>query len=331
VNPVWPGYLADPFVWTDGHEYYAIGTGRAEAAGDTDAGARVFPLLRSPDLLSWTSAGHALERPAAALGTTFWAPEVVRSDATWFLYYSVGFEDRYHHLRVARSAAPLGPYVDCGALTDPQRVPFAIDPHPFRDVDGRWYLFHARDFLDDVDDRGRSVRPGTALVVHGLTGMTRLDDEGRTVARARFDWQRFGADRAMYGGRYDWHTLEGPFVVREAGRYWCLYSGGCWQTDTYGVDYVVADSVLGPWSDSGAERGPRLLRTVPGRVLGPGHCSVVGDADGGPRWLAYHAWNANQDARRLCIDPVTFTRAGPVSRGPTWTPQPVPTLRGRAG
>lgn len=325
VNPVHPEYFADPFVWTDGREYYAIGTGHAEASGRTgDAQPLVFPLLRSDDLVTWSPAGRALRRPDASLGDSFWAPEVARSDDAWFLYYSVGFDDRLHHLRVARSRDPLGPYVDCAALTDPRVVPFAIDPHPFRDGDGRWYLFHARDFLDESDEQGRPARTGTALVIRELTGMTALADDGPTVARAHFDWQRYASDRPMCGRRYDWHTLEGPFVVREAGRYWCLYSGGCWQNDTYGVDYLVADSVLGPWSDDGAESGPRILRTSPGRVLGPGHCSVVAGPDGATRWLAYHAWNVDRDARRLCIDELRFTAAGPRCAGPTWTPQPAP-------
>ena len=62
----------------------------------------------------------------------------------------------------------------------------------------------------------------------------------------------------MFGGIYDWHTLEGPCVRRHGGRYYCLYSGGCWQNDTYGVDYAVADHVLGPYTDSGNEDGPRV-------------------------------------------------------------------------
>ena len=96
----------------------------------------------------------------------------------------------------------------------------------------------------------------------------------------------------MYGGVYDWHTLEGPCVVDCDGKYYCLYSGGCWQTDNYGVDYVAADSILGPWLDNGAEYGPRVLRSVPERMPGPGHCSVIGctEADG-RRYIAYHAWD----------------------------------------
>lgn len=323
-NPVYSQYLADPFAWRHESRYLAIGTGAAEADGVVTRASStepaVFPLLESSDLVHWSEIGRALVRPDPKFGDTFWAPEVVQADGGWLLYYSVGFEDRLHHIRVARSSAPHGPFVDVAGLTDPDTCAFAIDPHPFRDPDGSWYLFHARDFLNDVDDEGRSVRSGTALVVHALDGMTKLAPNGVTVARARWDWQRFAANRTMYGRVFDWHTLEGPFVVLHDGSYYCFYSGGCWQTDTYGVDYVVARSVLGPYSDAGAEKGPRVLRTVPGHVLGPGHCSIVSQPDA-RHCIVYHAWDAAMTMRRLSIDPLIFTAGGPRSPGPTWTEQ----------
>src|SRR3954464_4624103 len=120
TNPVYPEYFADPFVWKADGEYYAIGTGPDEAAGTTPRGreATVFPLLRSSDLVHWRQAGRALIPPDPAMGTAFWAPEIVCDGTRWFLYYSVGHEDRDHQLRVATSDAPLGPYVDAAGLTD---------------------------------------------------------------------------------------------------------------------------------------------------------------------------------------------------------------------
>ena len=319
VNPVWDGYFADPFVWRHGDEYFAIGTGPAEAAGAV--GPRVFPLLRSPDLATWRAAGHALVRPDAALGDAYWAPEVAYAAGTFFLYYSVGHQDAGHQLRVATSPRPEGPYVDAGhALVDPGTCAFAIDPHPFRDDDGRWYLFYARDFLD----AGPSCRAGTALVVEPLDGMTRLAGTPTVVLRARHDWQRFARDRAMYGGRYDWHTLEGPAVLRHDGRHYCFYSGGRWETADYGVDYAVAAHVLGPYDDRGAEHGPRVLRSAPPDAVGPGHNSFVVGPDGDTVYVAYHAWDGQLRARRMFVDRLVWTSAGPRCLGPTTDPQPRP-------
>jgi GH43 family beta-xylosidase len=304
MEPVYDGYFADPFVWRHDGVYFAVGTGPAEAAGTVAE--RVFPVLRSMDLRSWEAVGRALVRPDAALGDSYWAPEVAWDGEAFWLYYSVGFADARHHLRVARSVAPAGPYRDVAALTDPATCAFAIDPHPFRDLDGRWYLFHARDFLDACTP----VRAGTALVVQPLDGMRRLAGEPTVVLRARHEWQRFLAHRPMYGGRYDWHTLEGPSVRRHDGRYWCFYSGGRWETESYGVDYAVADHVLGPYDDTGADAGPRVLRTVPGRVVGPGHNSIVDGPDGVDR-IIYHAWDPGMTARRMFVDRIAWTPDGP--------------------
>jgi len=331
TNPVYKGYFADPFVWEYQGVYYAIGTGPAEAKGEMEEIAdatqanstkelRVFPLLRSFDFLNWDFVGNALQRPDPALGDNFWAPEVAYSEGTFYLYYSVGHEDKDHQLRVATSTDPLGPYQDVGeTLVDPKSCPFAIDPHPFRDDDGQWYLFYARDFLDTEG----GVRAGTALMVDRLEGMTKLAREERVVLRARCDWQRFLANRPMYGGIYDWHTLEGACVRKYAGRYYCFYSGGRWETDSYGVDYGVADNVMGPYSDAGNEAGPRVLRSRPGYVLGPGHNSIVLGPDGQTDYIVYHAWDTNMEARRMCLDKLIWTPEGPRCNGPTWTPQTI--------
>ncbi len=304
-RPVFDEYFADPFVWEWNGEYFAVGTGEREAAGDPTE--MVFPLLRSKDLLNWQRAGRALLRPDHGLGTHFWAPEVAYDSGKFYLYYSVGFADRGHQLRVATSDTPLGPFQDVGhPLIEPETCSFAIDAHPFRDDDGQWYLFYARDFLDCSPD----VRAGTALMAARMTSMTRLEDEGRVILRATRDWQRFEANRPIYGSRYDWHTLEGPFVLKHEGRYYCLYSGGRWENESYGVDYGVADSVLGPYSDAGNESGPRVLRTVSNELMGPGHNSIVRGRDGADR-IVYHAWDQRMTARRMFIDRLVWTADGP--------------------
>ncbi len=154
-----------------------------------------------------------------------------------------------------------------------------------------------------------------------LIDMTKLAGEGKTVLCARHDWQRFLMNRPMYGGTYDWHTLEGPCVRKHGGRYYCFYSGGRWETENYGVDYGVANQVTGPYSDAGNEAGPRVLRSIPGYVLGPGHNSIVVGPDGKTEYLVYHAWNTKMQARRMCIDSLIWTHDGPRCKGPTWAPQ----------
>lgn len=308
TNPVYPGYFADPFVLKVGDEYFAYGSG--SVVGD-----RVFEVLHSTDLVQWSSVGGALEPLADPDAQTYWAPEVAAFDGRYFLYFSVGQEDRDHVIRVAVADAPQGPFVDCDvALTPDER--FAIDASPFCDDDGQWYLFYARDLLD-------GDRVGTSLAVDRLLDMTRLEGNPQTVLRATADWQLFKGGREMYGDVYDWYTLEGPFVRRVGGRYYCFYSGGAWEEENYGVSFGVADHPLGPWTEGDTAGGPTILRTVAGRVLGPGHNSVV-EGPGGHDYVVYHAWDPARTARRMCIDRLDWTAAGPRCDGPSYSPKPAP-------
>jgi arabinan endo-1,5-alpha-L-arabinosidase len=306
TNPVWPEYFADPFVvrWED--RYVAYGTGEL-------VDGRAFRVLTSTDLVSWESVGGALQPLPADQGSDYWAPEVVAAEGRWWMYYSVGFEDRGHSLRVASAASPLGPFLDCGVDLTPDEL-FAIDPHPFRDVDGRWYLYYARDVLD-------AERVGTHLAVAELSGMTALSGPGQAVLAPTADWQIFERQRSLHGQVSDWHTLEGPVVLQRAGRYYLLYSGGSYLGEGYGVAWARADHPLGPWTEpDGVER---LLATVPGHVRGPGHNSVV-TTPAGNDVLVYHAWDEEMTQRCLCIDPLLWDDDGPRTPGPTWTEQPRP-------
>lgn len=315
-NPVYPYYFADPFVWEHEGRYYAVGTGALEQkAVVTDADlksvriggeVRAFPLLTSPNLIDWTFVGGALRVPDYAIGGDFWAPEVAYHNGKFYLYYSVASSGLNHVLRVAASNLPTGPYVDVGpVMQNPDAVPFAIDAHPFKDDDGNWYLFYARDFLDF----NANTRAGTALVVDRLVDMVKLAGEEKVVLRARCDWQLFQSNRTMYGKIYDWHTLEGPSVLKHEGKYYCFYSGGCYQNETYGVDYGVADRVTGPYTDKGNEKGARVLRTSE-ELIGPGHNSFVKGPDG-KTYMVYHAWDKAMSGRRMCIDPLEWTKNGP--------------------
>ena len=127
----------------------------------------------------------------------------------------------------------------------------------------------------------------------------------------------------MYGGLYDWHTLEGPAVIVRDGVYYCMYSGGCWQTSRYGVDYVTAKKVDGPWTDESTPDGPRVLRGIEDRVLGPGHHSVVVGPNGVDPYVCYHAWDPGMTRRRMCIDKLVFTAEGPRCDGPSTGPREI--------
>jgi GH43 family beta-xylosidase len=304
TNPVWPGYFADPFVLHHRGMYYAYGTGE-----DPEPNGWQFPVLRSPDLINWEHVGAALPPMRDESGepfTAYWAPEVAERDGRFYLYFSAATQgrDETHRLRVAIADHPQGPFQYAarvqmrGAFADA----FSIDASPFRDPkDGRWYLFFATDFFD-----GTFTGTGTA-VIPLADDMRTASDDAKTVIRASSDWHVYERNRPLYGKTWPaWHTVEGPFVWRHDGRYYCFYSGGNWQTPLYGVGFGVADHPLGPWTDEWNREGPSVLRGNE-KFLGPGHNSVVLGPDDETEYIVYHAWDDNRSARRMCIDPIEWT------------------------
>jgi beta-xylosidase len=295
-NPVWNGYMADPYILKYKDEYWAYGTGMRQGDG------RYFPILHSTDLVHWEIAGGALEPLGEPAGRAYWAPEVVEQDGIFHMYYSASNNesDDSHRLRKATSTHPAGPFRDHGYPLLPDEG-FSIDAHVFQDPkDGQWYLFFAKDFFDE--------RVGTGIAVVPLDRDMRTPlDRPRTVIRASSDWHIYERNRSIYGRTWEaWHTIEGPFVLYHSGLYYCLYSGGSWQSMDYGVGFGVAEHPLGPYRDAWNTEGPAVLRGVPGHVLGPGHCSVTAGRDGKSEFLVYHAWDVERTARRMCIDPLVW-------------------------
>ena len=292
-NPVWDGYLADPQVLKTRGEYYAYGTGREHEG-------KQFPVLHSKDFVHWTFVGNALENVTDPPLKAYWAPEVAERNGKYYLYYAGDYK-----MRVAVSDHPAGPFKDAGTILFPDE-PFSIDGHPFQDPKtSDWYLFFAKDFLDQ--------RVGTALAVVRLADdMISVEGPIQTVLRAVGDWQIYQRDREMYGQVFDaWHTVEGPTVIVHDGQYYCFYSGGNWQTPGYGVGFATSDTVMGPYEDTADLNGPTVLKSIPGKLIGPGHNSVILGPDESTWFIVYHSWNEDRSRRQMCLDPIEWSPSGP--------------------
>ncbi|MFN3649357.1 MAG: glycoside hydrolase family 43 protein [Armatimonadota bacterium] len=311
-NPVYDRNFPDPFVLRFNGRYYAYAT-------DYAPDGRAMQMLTSRDLVHWEPRGGVLDPLKFPDKEDYWAPEVAYSEGRFYLYYALGNgESPDHHLRVAVAEHPLGPWRDCDVDLTPTEA-FAIDGHPFRDPrDGQWYLFYARDWLTPPFS-------GTGLVVDRLITMDRLAGERQEVLRPYADWQVFELERAIKGN-LDWYTVEGPFVLPVGDRYCLLYSGGRWENPNYGVAYAFADHPFGPWVDDANATGPQVLRTDPGRVIGPGHNSVVLGPDLQSQWMVYHGWDHECTARYPRIDRLVWHDGRPACAGPTSTPQPAPRM-----
>jgi GH43 family beta-xylosidase len=315
-NPLGPINFPDPAAIKFRGDYFAYATGEA-------LGGRIFPIMTSPDAVHWSFHAGAMAPLRDREAREYWAPEVAYCNGRFYLYYAViAFGTPEHHLRVAISDSPLGPFEDQGLNLTPDEI-FAIDAHPYHDEDWQWDLFYARDFLEPPF-------VGTGNVVDRLVTMTQLSGRPARVLRPYAEWQVFEYQRAEKGGM-DWYTVEGPFVLKRRGKYFCLYSGGCWKDRDYGVAYAVSDVPMGTggyddrsYRDEANRNGPTLLRTEPGRVLGPGHNSVVKAPNNVTDLMVYHGWPPELTGRLLRIDRMEWHAGKPFCAGPTLTPQPGP-------
>src|SRR5258706_11824382 len=275
---------------------------------------RAFGRLRSHDLVEGEELRGAM-RPLTTAGPLYWAPEVTYYNGRFYLYYSVGNET-FMEIRVAMSDSPDGDFVDAGRKVTFQD--FAIDQHVFRDEDGAWWMFYATDFLN-------YSHIGTGTVVDRMLDPMTLAGDPKPVTRAKYDWQVYDPHRKEKGG-VRWHTVEGPFVLKRKGRYYEMFSGGNWKEISYGVSFAVTDDISRDrewrqYSD-GVKTLP-LLRTIPKKVIGPGHNSVVHGPNNRELYCVYHRWI--DDERALAIDRMDFTGGERMFvAGPTVVPQMAP-------
>jgi hypothetical protein len=106
----------------------------------------------------------------------------------------------------------------------------------------------------------------------------------------------------------DWegHLIEGPWVTRQAGRYWLFYAGNDFSTPAYGIGVAVADHPLGPY----LKQEQPLLRSTR-TWWAPGHASVAPGPDGAPQ-LFFHAFFPGKGGynafRALLTAKLRFTR-----------------------
>lgn len=304
TNPVAMG-LPDPFILRDDSKYYAYGT---NAPGEG------FKVLVSDDLVHWTDGGFVFRKTKTSWGREhFWAPEVIKHQDAFFLFYSscgpVKGDRLSHRISVARSDSPLGPFTDLKApLLDIGKA--VIDAHPFIDTDGSAYLYFALD---------KSEHPQSELHVIKLS-----DDLRSTVGDSFFCTK----PDAAWEGR-EWN--EAPFVFRFKDQYIMMYSARGFFDPNYSVGYSIAASPIGPWTKSA--RNPILKRTS--QTSGPGHNSVIASPDGTELFCAYHIHRNLEGGhlRDLAIDrmKVYQDESGEVIvevNGPTRSPQPMPSGTG---
>ena len=159
----------------------------------------------------------------------YWAPCMICLDGWYYLYFScapVGSDHTGQYLRVARAADPFGPFEDIQTLFNE----FSIDAHVVK-TDSGLFLWYAKDKLE-------GERVGTRVYVQRLLDPYTPEGTAVEAVSPSFDQEIFMRNRFREGE--DWHTIEGPFWLQHGQWQYVMYSGACYQNDTYHIGYAAA-------------------------------------------------------------------------------------------
>ncbi len=256
--PIFANDFPDPMVIHAGSAYYAYST---ETAWEKPG--RIFPILRSTDLVNWTYVADALPGAPIWGEGDWWAPDVVQRGSTYYLFYTGLNDAKVHCLAVATASSPVGPFTDRGPLAcgDSSGSGY-IDPMAYFDETGAWLYFSV-----DGPHHSISVLPLSYDLLHVAGPRVELFGVSQ-------DWEHGPA----------WTTVEGPYMVRHGDTYDLFYSGNDWRND-YAEGVATSSSPVGPFVKSLANP---ILEGGSG-LKGPGGASLF-TGPRGQTWMAYHAW-----------------------------------------
>ncbi|KAG9552550.1 Arabinanase/levansucrase/invertase, partial [Aureobasidium melanogenum] len=302
--------FADPVVLKHEDLFYAFATTNAAGilaqSNDTAAlellalGKSNVQIATSPNFKDWALLNHTHDplpqlgdwvRPGLTVNlnpkANVWAPAVIKrpSDNKFVLYYSAASADspenapRTSHCigaAVSDTSSPAGPYLP---LNDTIACPIdqggAIDPSPFIDTDGSFYVTYKVDGnnIGHGGDCGNMVKP----LVPTPIKLQKMMADGVTPD---------GSDITILDRTEDDGPLvEAPVITRSSeGIYFLFFSSGCTRNPSYDVKYAFANDVRGPYQRA---KKP-LLRTGDFNLTAPGSVGVM-DLEDGTFGMVFHA------------------------------------------
>jgi len=272
----WGSYGAhDPAIIKEADKYYVFSTD----TGGKDQFKAGIQIRESSDLIHWTFVGRAFSDgvPKEAHDWTeakgLWAPEVVKMNGQFYLYYAASqFGKTQSFIGVAVSDSVIGPYQDLGLVYKSEANtdgPNAIDPNITFTPEGKVYMvfgsFFGGIYVNEIDPK---------------TGKFITEGPGTLIAR-----RHTSVDRA----------IEGPYIVYNPAfdAYYLFVSYDSLFAD-YNIRIGRSKSITGPYLDYNKkaltdlqgnqdEIGMKVLGSYKFHDgegwLAPGHNSVLKDGD----------------------------------------------------
>jgi xylan 1,4-beta-xylosidase len=272
------GDYPDPSIIKIGDDYWASAT--------TSNWMPAYPLLKSRDMVNWSTEGYVFNKLPDWADYYFWAPEITYDNGKVYVYYSAHKKGGNLCLGIASADKPEGPYKDHGPMMC-QEVG-SIDAFPMRDENGKLFLIWKED--------ANSVKQPTPIWAQEMKeDRTGLIGEKHELFRNKVAWEE--------------NLVEGVSMLKHGGYFYALYAaaGCCGVGCNYIVGIARAKNLLGPWEKDPAN--PVLKSNE--QWICPGHGTPI-EKDGRYYFL-HHAYDKKTNAftgRQGLLSEFKFTPDG---------------------
>jgi len=279
LNPLLPGYFADPTIKKFGDTYYIYST------TDNIMLASGAPTVwYSKDFENWYNYTMDVPSFTSIPLVNFWAPDIIEKDGRYYLYF--GNCEMGCNIYGYVSDTPVGPWKKMDENDKPviahnyPRAGFpSLDAQFFTDTDGKIYGYW-----------------GTWVHYNGGYAAGELNPQSMKAMQ-----QSKNIPLAQTPAPF-----EAAYMMKKGNKYILMYSGASCHDETYNVRYAYADTPYGPFTPGA--NNPILSTNADQSVHGPGHHSVL--QDGNDYYIVYHKHDYPMTrgglSRQVCIDKMIF-------------------------
>ena len=271
-------YVADPYVLNVNNRYYLY------SAFETDG---VFAVRESEDLIHWSEPKEIFRAGLADWSKDcYWAPECHVINEKYCLFYSanqnIPSEHETFRISVAVSDRPDGTFIllNNRPIFDPGYP--IIDGNIFLE-DGHIWLYYSR-CCDQHMVNG--IEESWIYVVELKTDLSGIIGKPKLLLQPCESWE----SRSLHTGR---RWSEGPFLLKESGAYYLMYSSNYFMEREYAMGYAVGYSPVGPFR----KVPDNPIVTATDKVWGTGHGCLV-RTDQGLK-AVYHGYTAKTGEKRV--------------------------------
>lgn len=222
-------HLRDPFIYSEGNQYYLYGSRGKEAWGKCTG----LDVYVSSDLKEWEGPCEVFHRPEGFWADRhFWAPEVYRYKGNYYMFVSFKAKTRCRGTQILRADSPEGPFeVHSDGPVTPRDWE-CLDGTLYIDRAGYPYMIFCHEWVQTADGEICAVRLTDDLKKSRGTPVTLFK----------------GSEPAWTLKNEKNYITDGPFLYRtREGKLLMLWSGMGEKGYVQAVSYSDNGEITGKW------------------------------------------------------------------------------------